>query len=223
MKYKIIATGSQGNAVVLNDKILIDCGVPFKDLKPYYKKLQVVLLTHCHIDHLNPKTIAKLAKERPVLRFGCCRWLVKILIDIGVPAENIDLYEIGKMYNYTTFKIMPVYLYHDVENCGYRVFVGVEKAFYATDTRTLENITAKNYDLYLIEANYNTEDLRKRIAEKQGTGEYIYEKRVEETHLSKEQADEFLLANMASYSVYEYLHGHKDNNEITVTDEMLPF
>lgn len=223
MKYKIIATGSQGNAVILNDKILIDCGVSFKELKDYYKKLQVVLLTHEHSDHFNPITIKRLAMERPVLRFGCCRWLVKELVAAGVPKDNIDVYEIGKIYDYTTFKVCPVKLYHDVENCGYRVFVGIEKAIYATDTGTIAGITAKHYDLYLIEANYNTEEINKRIAEKQGTGEYIYEKRVMQCHLSKEQADEFLLENMANYSVYEYLHGHKNDEEITVTDDMLPF
>lgn len=223
MLYKIIATGSQGNAVVVNGNILIDCGVSFKELKSDYKSLQIVLLTHEHSDHFNPTTIRRLATERPTLRFGCCRWLVKMLITAGVPKKIIDVYEIGKIYDYTAFKVAPVKLYHDVENCGYRVFAGGEKAIYATDTGTLAGITAKHYDLYLIEGNYTTSEIEKRIAEKQGTGEYIYEKRVMQCHLSKEQADEFLLSNMADNSVYEYLHGHKDDGEITVTDDMLPF
>lgn len=224
MKYKVIATGSQGNAVVLGNKILIDCGVNFKALKDYYKSLQIVMLTHEHCDHFNPTTIRRLAVERPTLRFGCCEWLVKMLLDAGVPKKNIDVYEIGKIYDYKAFKVSPVKLYHDVKNCGYRVFAGGEKAIYATDTGTIAGITAKHYDLYLIEANYNTDEIEKRIQEKQDTGEYIYEKRVKLCHLSKEQADEFLLANMADNSVYEYLHGHKDDDEeIIVTDDMLPF
>ena len=35
MTYDIISTGSQGNAIVVDGKILIDCGIPFKKLTPY--------------------------------------------------------------------------------------------------------------------------------------------------------------------------------------------
>jgi glyoxylase-like metal-dependent hydrolase (beta-lactamase superfamily II) len=70
MNYNIISTGSQGNAVVVNNHILIDCGVTFKTLKGVYKDLQIVLLTHIHTDHFKPKTLKRLAQERPTLRFG---------------------------------------------------------------------------------------------------------------------------------------------------------
>ena len=79
MNYKIISTGSQGNAVVVDEIILIDCGVSFKALKDVYKKLQIVLLTHIHADHFKRSTIKRLAKERPALRFGCCEWLANDL------------------------------------------------------------------------------------------------------------------------------------------------
>ena len=39
--YEIISTGSKGNAVVLNQFILIDCGVPFKALRDYYRDLKL--------------------------------------------------------------------------------------------------------------------------------------------------------------------------------------
>ena len=41
---------------------------------------------------------------------------------------------------------MPIKLYHDVPNCGYRIFINDKKIIYMTDTKTLEGITAKNYD-----------------------------------------------------------------------------
>ena len=56
MNYNIISTGSQGNAIVLNNIILLDCGVPFRDLKDVYKGLKIVLLTHIHGDHFNKTT-----------------------------------------------------------------------------------------------------------------------------------------------------------------------
>lgn len=213
MKYKIISSGSEGNCVVINDCIAIDIGVSFKALQSVYKTLKIVLLTHIHGDHFNTTTIKTLSRERPTLRFGCGTWLVKSLIDCGVSRLNIDVYEAGKIYDYTAFRVSPVILYHDVKNYGYRLYKGGERAIYATDTSHLQGITAKNYDLYLIEANYDEEELQERIRLKQGTGEYIYENRVINTHLSKDQADAFLLENMSEDSEYVYLHCHKEKTE----------
>ena len=213
MNHNIIATGSTGNAVVLNDYILIDCGVSFKALKDVFKQLQLVLLTHIHIDHFNKQTIRKLAKERPTLRFACCEWLVADLLECNVSERNIDLLEIGKIYDYGAFKVSPIKLYHNVPNCGYRLFFGEEKALYATDTEHLDGITAKDYDLYLIEANYTEDDLQERINAKLEAGQYCYELNVSSRHLSHEQASEFLLVNMGKNSDYVFLHGHKDKAE----------
>lgn len=49
MEYKIISTGSKGNAVVVDGHILIDCGVPFRRLESVYRDLDAVLLTHIDI------------------------------------------------------------------------------------------------------------------------------------------------------------------------------
>lgn len=213
MNYNIISTGSQGNAIVLNEIILIDCGVPFKDLKDVYKDLRIVLLTHIHGDHFNKTTIRKLAAERPTLRFACCSWLVSELLQCGVSVHNIDSLEIGRIYDYSAFKVSPVKLYHDVDNAGWRVFQNAEKAIYMTDTVTLEGITAKNYDLYLVEANYITEELEERIRSKEAAGEFVYEYRVRNVHLSKEKADEWLLDNMGDHSEAIYIHQHIEKGE----------
>ena len=84
-----------------------------------------------------------------------------------------------------------------------------EKAIYATDTEHLNGITAKDYDLYMIEANYTEEDLAQRIIEKTARGEYCYELNVASRHLSHEQASEFLLKNMGEHSEYVFLHQHQ--------------
>lgn len=210
MNCNIISTGSQGNAVVVDDIILIDCGVSFKALKDVYKDLQIVLLTHIHADHFKRSTIKRLAKERPTLRFGCCEWLANELVEAGVSWRNIDVFEIGKVYDYEAFKVSPVKLYHNVPNCGYRIFANGEKAIYATDTEHLQGITAKDYDLYMIEANYTDEDLQERINAKLEAGEYCYELNVANRHLSHEQASEWLMDNMNEKSEYVFLHAHKD-------------
>lgn len=211
MKYNIISTGSIGNAVIINNNILIDCGVSFAKLKDFYKSFQLVLLTHIHTDHFNKTTIKKLAEERPTLRFGCCEWLVDDLIKCGVNKKNIDVYEIGKKYNYSNnMSISPVLLYHDVPQCGYRVFIGNEKLIYCTDTNSVEGISAKNYNYYLIEANYKEEEIKERIKAKEVLGQYCYEKDVILNHLSKEKCDKFLYDNMGNNSKYEYMHIHID-------------
>lgn len=209
MNYEVISTGSKGNAVRI-ENILIDCGVFFKLLKGVYRRLKLVILTHIHIDHFRPSTIRKLAAERPTLRFGCCNWMVKHLKDCGVKAEQIDVYEIGKKYKYQSFSITPIKLYHDVPNCGYRLFFGKIRVIYATDTSTLDGIQAKGYDYYFIEANHGKDEIKERIKQKQENGEYAYEIRAAQQHLSKEQADNFIYANITPKGKYIYLHGHEN-------------
>lgn len=212
MKYEIISTGSSGNCVILGGNICIDIGVSFKAVKPYVRGLKLLLLTHAHSDHINTKTLKRVVKERPTLRIGCCEWMMPKLDEAGIPKKNIDVYEIGKTNRYTLFDITPVKLYHNAPNCGYRIFVGNEKIFYATDTGHLEGITARNYSLYMIECNYTDEDIARRIEEKEQNGEYAYEHEVKYNHLSKTQCDEFIANNAGRHSKYVYLHQHSDKH-----------
>lgn len=92
--------------------------------------------------------------------------------------------------------------------CGYRVLFDDYKVIYMTDTKTVEGISAKNYDLYLVEGNYEEEELEQRIKQKQEEGLYYYESRVRNTHLSKGQATDFLLNNMGENSEYVFMHEH---------------
>lgn len=217
MTYRIIQTGSKGNAVIIEEKILVDCGVSFKKLKDYYKKLKIVLLTHIHSDHFNPTTIKKLAYEKPTIRFACCKWLVEELVNLGINKKNIDVLEIGKFYDYKDFKISPILLYHNVEQCGYRIFIKkigkIQKLIYATDTNSLDGIEAKNYDMYMLEANYEEEEIKNRIEEKRNNNEYCYEYDAMLNHLSKEKCDKFLYENMGNKSKYIYMHQHERRNE----------
>lgn len=208
MNYKIINSGSDGNALIIEETILIDCGVSFRKLKEYYKKFKIVLLTHIHSDHFNKKTIKKLSYERPTLRFACCEWLVKDLIECGVEKKNIDVLKIGKIYNYNAFKVIPIKLYHDVSQCGYKVLINSYKVIYATDTNRIDHIDAKNYDYYFIEGNYeDDEELHNRAVDE------FYENRVKNTHLSKVKASEWLMENMGNNSKYIFMHEHKEKGK----------
>ena len=208
--YTVIGTGSTGNAVLLNNRILVDCGVPYRDITPYTRQIQLVLLTHCHGDHFNPATVRRLAAERPSLRFAGGAWLLQEMVDAGISKRNIDVLECGKMYNYGIASIIPVRLNHNVPNCGYKIHFARGKVFYATDTNDLNGIFAKDYDLYLVEANYEDEEIRRRIKQKETDGEFAYEKNVLHNHLSKEKCDAWIYANAGCTSEYVYLHQHRD-------------
>lgn len=224
MTYDILATGSSGNAVVINGEILIDCGVSMKRLRDsgYIKSLKLVLLTHEHGDHFNAATVRALHKERPTLRFGCCEWMVPHLLDAGVDKLSIHKYELGSPHFYTlhnamTFSIRPFALIHDVQTCGYVICKHGEKLLYATDTSTLDHIEAKNYDYYLIEANHTRAEIEARIAEKQARGEFAYETRAAQNHLSQEQDMEWLVKNISperwNSTEIVFLHAHRERGE----------
>ncbi len=218
MTYDILATGSSGNAVVINGEILIDCGIPMKKLREsgYIKSLKLVLLTHVHGDHFNPATVRALHQERPALRWGCCEWMVPNLIVCGVEPRDIDIYTAGYWFEYRDFDIMPVKLLHDVPNCGYRI-QSDELLFYATDTSTLDHIEAKGYDYYLIEANHTRAEIEARIEDKLARGEFAYEVRAARNHLSQEQALEWLSCNISperwDRTEIVFLHQHKEKEE----------
>lgn len=217
MTFNVIATGSNGNAVVINDCIMIDCGVPFKALQEVKKQLKLVLLTHAHSDHFNPSTVRALHRERPALRWGCCEWMVGPLLEAGVDNRVIDVYDpdLPAFLMYGPYiSVRPQLLVHDVLNCGYHLILTPkdgrrEWLFYATDTGTLDGIEAKGYEYYLIEANHKREELEARTKEKLARGEFCYEMRAAANHLSEEQALEWLYEQMGPNSKYMFLHQHK--------------
>lgn len=101
-------------------------------------------------------------------------------------------------------------MYHDVPNFGIRLILECERLIYITDTKTLEGIKAKNYDLYLVEGNYDEDEITERIKQKEEDGLFINEYRTIETHLSIQETTNWLLENMGDNSIYEFIHQHKD-------------
>ena len=210
----IISTGSKGNAVLIGESILIDCGVPYKAIEPYAKGLKLVLLTHIHGDHFRAATIKRLAEERPTLRFGCGKWLVLPLLDADVNKRNIDMLDSGLRWGYSSATVEPFDVTHDVPNCGYKIELpSGGKVLYVTDSGNLNGITAPGFDLYMIEGDYEEDEIDRRISEKKAEGKYVYERRVKNNHLSREQCVEFVLKNGTPNSKFVYLHQHKEEKQ----------
>ena len=204
---QVISSGSEGNAVIYNNAIMVDCGVSLKILQEVKRSLKIVLLTHKHSDHLKIRTLQRLQAERPTLRVACGDFLLEELPCI----KNIDVLQVGKIYDYGAFKVSPVKLYHDVPNFGWRIFLpNGQKIFHATDTVHLEGITAKGYDLYAIEHNYCEEYIQEAIEEARANGEYTHAYGSIKTHLSIQQARAFIEANRKESS--EVLELHKSRS-----------
>lgn len=205
--YEILSSGSHGNAVKYHNSILLDCGISFQAIKPHIRDIQLLLLTHEHGDHINTNTVKRLASERPGLRIGCGEFMLQKLQ--GINLRNIDLYEAGKIYDYGEFKVSPIKLYHDVPNFGYRIFKGEYRLIHATDTFTLQGISAKNYDLYCLEANYDEYTVWQTIQEYESQGKYAYMRGSINSHLSNVQAHNFFLSNKGEHSKLITLHESK--------------
>lgn len=205
--HKIISSGSHGNCVLYHNSIAIDMGIPFSLIKPHLYDLQLILLSHQHLDHININTLKKIQFERPSIRFGCGSWMVEHLEGL----KNIDIYSMGALYEYGSLQISPIKLYHDVENFGYRIFKGDHKIIHCTDTMHLEGVTAKGYDLYAIEHNYNEDTINKSIELAQAVGEYSHQRGSFNSHLSEQQARDFIFKNKGE--VYDILRLHESNSQ----------
>lgn len=204
--HNILSTGSKGNAIIYFNSILVDVGISFSRIEPYLKDIQIVLLTHQHSDHFKLNVIKRIQEERHSIRFGCGEFLADKLQGI----RNLDIYESGKMYDYGVFKISPIILYHDVPNFGYRIFKDGKKLIHATDTYTLEGISARDYDIYALECNYDEERVYDIIREKEDRGEYAHQKGSINSHLSKQQAQKFILSNTSRQDI-QFLMLHQSS------------
>ena len=216
----VISTGSGGNAVRIGPggRLLVDCGVSYKRIEPFKDDLELVLLTHRHSDHFKESTVRRIAQDRPAVRWAMGEHMLP-LVDGVLPLRCIDVLRPDIWVRYKTMcgcvVICPVSLQHDVPNFGYHIIFQGEcdwqyRVFYATDTGTLDGISAKGYDLYLIEANHTEEDLRAREAEKLAAGVFSYEARAALTHLSQERAAAWLAKNAGKNSRVVWLHQHTE-------------
>ena len=209
MNYNIIATGSSGNAVLLDGFILIDIGISYRKLEPYVNQIAVVMLTHRHGDHLNKGTLRQLLDNRPTIRVACPLHLLEDVMDLNI--KNLDPIVSGKMYDYKAFEIEAVDLFHNVPNVGYKLKIGKERALYATDTNRLDHIDAKGYDYYFLEANWDEDKIEEIIAYKELEGEFAHERQSMENHMSLQKTMDYICSNAGNNSQYVLLHQSKSS------------
>lgn len=136
--------------------------------------------------------------------------MIENLVSMEINKHNIDVIEYHKLYDYGAFKVKAFPLVHDILNCGWKIyFPDGKKAIYAVDCKNLDGITAKGYDLYLIEANYGETEIKERIRNKEYNGEFCYEYRAIKNHMSREKAERWVAENKGDGSEVIFLHQHK--------------
>ena len=214
LKYSILGTGSSGNCIIVNNNIMLDCGLPYKKIKKYLKDIKLIFISHRHNDHLLPTCVKQIAYNFPTIKFVYNDedlYIFDILFNNGVDIRNMYSISQNKWFDLGICKIKLEELYHDVLNSACHLEINNKRLLYVTDTSRIDHIVAKNYDYYLIEANYHSrEELEQRIKESEEKGEFTHLKRVLYTHLCESDTIDWLKENMGDKSEYQFIHQHQD-------------
>ena len=189
MDVKVLGSSSKGNSYLLSDghtTILIECGLPFMELK---KRSQFMipshidgcLVTHEHMDH------SKAVKE--LLNFGVDVYALESVFESHNVkrhhrAHIINPNDESSSFNIGSFIITAYEMFHDVPCVGYLIYSGYtdELLLFATDTRLIK-YAFKSLDYIMIEANYDI-DLVNDDAQL---------KRLVQSHMSIENTIDYLL------------------------------
>lgn len=210
MNYNIIGSSSKGNCIIVEDILILDVGVSYSKIKKYLSKVKLIFISHIHKDHLLPSTIKHISFNYPNIKYVCgSEEVVKKLVEFNVNKKNIYVLNEYKWYDLGAIKVSLEPLTHDTSNYALKWKYKGKKCLYVVDTANIDNIVAPNYDLYLIENNYQEKILQEHInkaIEENDENKLFYLQRVPHTHLSNEQANSFLIENMGSNSTYKYIH-----------------
>lgn len=207
MNYEVIGSSSKGNCIIVEDILMLDCGVTYTKIKKYLPKVKLIFISHSHQDHLLPNTIKKIAYNYPTIKFITgSKFVVIMLLQMNVEKKNIFILKEYKWYDLGMLNVMLEPLIHDTPNYCLKWQLNGKKGIYIVDTANVDDIEAECYDLFLIENNYQESLLQEHINNCEDENMLYYLNRVPNTHLSAEQANSFLIENMGENSTYEYIH-----------------
>jgi len=156
MTLDVVATGSTGNCYVItaaHDKLLLDCGVRFKDIQTALRfktsSVAACLVTHEHNDH------TKALKD--VIHAGIDCYMTDGTAGAkGVAGHRIHSVEPGRAFDAGQFSVYPFRTEHDAaEPVGYLISYRPtgERLLYATDTFYLR-YAFKGVHYMMVECNY---------------------------------------------------------------------
>lgn len=185
MNIEVLASGSDGNAYLVSDgttHLLIECGIPFQELKEKTNFFEVLpdacLVSHSHNDHA--------CSVDQVQNIGIPVYMSentknelkdKITTDIMIHTiKNKERFTVG------TFEILPLKMNHDVYCLGFLITSKAlnEKLFFATDTYYIEYIIP-SCDYIMVEANYDVNIMNERIMK--GAHDLVSKERLVRSHM----------------------------------------
>lgn len=212
-RINILASSSKGNAYLVNNKMLIDIGVPFTKISDYVNEIELILISHRHSDHIKIPTLKKAMEQNENIKLMCNEDVFKFLKEKEFSTElfkRIEILKTMKRYQFTSnnieYKFIPIHLYHDVENNGfifaYKNLINDKLVthLHGTDTHTTKGIKgiANRIDVLTFECNYTPNYAKNNDEEKRKNGAWSNYQNVLNTHLS---ANEFVkLAKYACHS-----------------------
>lgn len=222
MKYCSIGSGSSGNCHYVeykDTKLLVDAGLSGKrittglnDIDVDAKKLNGILVTHEHSDHIKGVGILSRKYDLPIY-VNYETWLA-IAPKIGkINEANIKIFENDKNYTIGDLSVRPFSISHDAADpVGYLFSDGKEKLSIATDIGYItenirENVVGSK--IVVLESNYDKDMLM------MGSYSYALKKRVMSKmgHLSNEDASKFSvdLINNGTEKIL-FAHLSRENN-----------
>lgn len=217
MKYHILASGSKGNACLIQSQginLLIDCGMTqkylkagFIDLGVDYYEFDALLITHDHSDHTKQ---LRMFRHLPIYSPSEIAYEYELV----VPYESFEIHHL---------KITPLKTSHDAEySVGYVIEDGVTKLIYMTDTgyiRESDYEYLKGADHYILESNHDPELLM------QTNRPYYLKQRIlsDTGHLSNDKAGR-VLAQVVAKNTKSITLAHMSleaNTEAVVLDTIV--
>lgn len=132
---------------------MFDCGVAYSHMKEDLYKVDTLLITHAHSDHIKPSTLERIRKEFPV---------IKVFANADVAYQ----YDVDKVIGTCPFtlkknrKVIPFDGVHDVPVTGYIVQMNGLNILYMTDTAKVSPPEGIPLDYMFLESNFDERKLR---------------------------------------------------------------
>jgi phosphoribosyl 1,2-cyclic phosphodiesterase len=164
----VLASGSDGNCTVIASEdttVMIDAGISGRRIAQLMervgldpKKLDAILLTHEHSDHVSGAGILSRKYKVPV----CCNESTLVCSNIGAISSSI-IFETMKRFEIGCFRIDPLPISHNAaEPNAFHLRLDDKQMLLATDLGRVnpEVFSAlKEVDLAIIEANHDVQML----------------------------------------------------------------
>lgn len=161
---------------------MFDCGLSFHKMEEELQKVDTLLITHSHSDHIKPSTLERIRKEFPNIK-------------VYANADVAYQYEVDKVIGTCPFElknnrlVIPFDGVHDVPVTGYVIKMNGLNILYMTDTARVDPPGEILFDYMFLESNFDQRKLKEQAKKyrRHGYDPYLSVTR----HLSTQKCKEF--------------------------------